>query len=510
MASVPHSQSDMNRPAELDDRLSFIGLDESARVRLRELKPLLDTAIEPALAKFYARIAGLPEMKRFFPDSQSTASAKSRQKQHWRTIADAAFNENYMQGVRRIGDVHARIGLEPRWYVGGYALILEQLIRSVVQQRWPKFSLGKRGSEDLAELLGALVKATMLDIELSISMYIEQRDQEVARAAEQQRIADENRAQAIRVMSDALAHLAQGDLMCRIDDAVASEYEGLKKDFNRTVAGLREAFAALAMSITTIEQTTNEIATAAEDLSRRTESQAAGLEQTSAALTEISGAVSSTVEHTRNANGIVAATRSEAEKGGGVVQKAIDAMGRIQKSSKDIGQIIGVIDEIAFQTNLLALNAGVEAARAGDSGRGFAVVASEVRALAQRSADAAKEIKTLISTAGSEVDQGVELVAETGRALKSIVSQVAKVSDVMGSIDNSAKEQAISIQQVSSAVQQMDQATQQNAAMVEETTAATRSLHQETEQLSQSVAKFRVNDTGPARGERPMLRAANM
>ncbi len=510
MASIPYSQSDMNRPAELDERLSFIGMDETARARLRELRPMLDRSLEPALAKFYARLVKYPQVKRFFSDDHSMGSAKSRQRQHWRTIAEGAFSESYMEGVRRIGGVHARIGLEPRWYVGGYALILEQLVHALVEERWPKFSLGKRGAADLAALLGALVKATLLDIDLSISVYIEQKDQETARAAEQQRIADENRAQAIKVMSAALAKLAQGDLTSRIEEAVSPDYEKLKTDFNQTISGLREAFAALATSIATIEQTTNEIATAAEDLSRRTESQAAGLEQTSAALTEISGAVSSTVEHTRNANDIVAATRSEAEKGGGVVLKAIDAMGRIQKSSKDIGQIIGVIDEIAFQTNLLALNAGVEAARAGESGRGFAVVASEVRALAQRSADAAKEIKALISTAGSEVDQGVELVGDTGRALKSIVAQVAKVSDVMSNIDNSAKEQAVAIQQVSTAVHQMDQATQQNAAMVEETTAATRSLHQETEQLSESIARFRVDGGRHAHAAPPMLKAANM
>ena len=187
----------------------------------------------------------------------------------------------------------------------------------------------------------------------------------------------------------------------------------------------------------------------------------------------------------------------DAEQSGGVVKNAVEAMTAIEKSSKQISQIIGVIDEIAFQTNLLALNAGVEAARAGDAGRGFAVVASEVRALAQRSAEAAKEIKGLISTSTTQVDQGVDLVMDAGKALARIVTQVAEINTIVSTIAASAQEQATALHQVNTAINQMDQVTQQNAAMVEETTAAAHALTGETEELGRSVGRFNTG-SGPA------------
>src|SRR5690606_13221901 len=207
---------------------------------------------------------------------------------------------------------------------------------------------------------------------------------------------------------------------------------------------------------------------------------------------EITATVNRTADGARQASRVVQTARNEAEASGAVVSDAVAAMTAIEQSSNQIGAIIGVIDEIAFQTNLLALNAGVEAARAGDAGRGFAVVASEVRALAQRSADAAKEIKTLITASGRQVEQGVALVGQTGQALGRIVAEVAEIDGLMSEISASAQEQATGLQQVNTAVNQMDQVTQQNAAMVEESTAASHSLSQEADALAASVARFRT------------------
>jgi methyl-accepting chemotaxis protein len=247
---------------------------------------------------------------------------------------------------------------------------------------------------------------------------------------------------------------------------------------------------------------TQEISTASNDLSRRTEQQASSLEETAAALDEITATVKKAAEGATHARKVVAGTKEDAERSGEVVRKAVEAMGGIEKSSQQIGQIIGVIDEIAFQTNLLALNAGVEAARAGDAGRGFAVVASEVRALAQRSAEAAKEIKALISTSTTQVGEGVQLVAETGKSLESIMSKVAEINTVVSDIAAGAQEQATGLQQVNTAVNEMDKVTQQNAAMAEEATAAGRSLAQEAETLTSLVAQFRLGNVAefqPAR-----------
>jgi methyl-accepting chemotaxis protein len=237
-----------------------------------------------------------------------------------------------------------------------------------------------------------------------------------------------------------------------------------------------------------------EITRASDDLARRTEQQAASLEQTAAALDQITATVDKTAEGAKSARDLVAAARQDAEASGNVVSETVAAMAGIETSSREIGNIIGVIDEIAFQTNLLALNAGVEAARAGEAGRGFAVVATEVRALAQRSADAAREIKMLISTSGTQVGTGVKLVGDTGKALARIVEQVSRLNGLVMDIAASAQEQATALGQVNSAVNAMDQTTQQNAAMVEQSTAASHGLAREAEELAHLVGQFSIGE----------------
>jgi methyl-accepting chemotaxis protein len=272
----------------------------------------------------------------------------------------------------------------------------------------------------------------------------------------------------------------------------------LRSNFNAALDGLQEAIGSIAFNAGAINAGAGEIAQSADDLSRRTEQQAASLEETAAALDQITATVRATAAGAVQAAGVVQSARSDANKSGAVVRDAITAMGEIERSSSEINQIIGVIDEIAFQTNLLALNAGVEAARAGESGRGFAVVASEVRALAERSAQAAKEIKSLITQSAGQVGSGVRLVGEAGASLERIAAHVAEIEILVTNISGSAAEQATGLQQVNTAVNQMDQMTQQNAAMVEESTAASHSLSQEADSLNAAVARFRV---GPRQGE---------
>ncbi len=308
-------------------------------------------------------------------------------------------------------------------------------------------------------------------------------------------------AQVVDGVASGLAKLASGDLMFRLETAFSNDYESLRKDFNAAMGKLAETMTVVSTNAAAIHSGTGEISTAADDLSRRTEQQAASLEQTAAALDEITSTVRKTADGAIHAREVVGSAKSDAEKSGAVVREAVSAMSGIEKSSHQIGQIISVIDEIAFQTNLLALNAGVEAARAGDAGRGFAVVASEVRALAQRSAEAAKEIKALISASSQQVSAGVSLVGEAGRALERIAVQVTEINGVVGEIAASAQEQATALNQVNTAVNQMDQVTQQNAAMVEETTAASHSLAHEAQELSRLISRFSVG--GAASGEVP-------
>ena len=321
---------------------------------------------------------------------------------------------------------------------------------------------------------------------------------------EQSRIVAEGHHVFSAALAGALQKLSGGDLASRLNDPFMREFETIRADFNAAVNKLQETMVTVGSNAQAIRSGTGEISSAAEDLSRRTEQQAASLEETAASLDEITATVNKTAEGAKHARDIVGTAKADAEKSGEIVRQAIEAMSGIEKSSKQISQIIGVIDEIAFQTNLLALNAGVEAARAGDAGRGFAVVASEVRALAQRSAEAAKEIKGLISTSTAQVDQGVDLVGEAGKALQRIVEQVAEINTEVSAIAASAQEQATGLRQVNTAVNQMDQVTQQNAAMVEETTAAARSLSQETEQLSHLIGNFQ---TGRGAEPEPTRRA---
>ncbi|WAC59508.1 methyl-accepting chemotaxis protein [Brevundimonas sp. SL130] len=324
------------------------------------------------------------------------------------------------------------------------------------------------------------------------SMRDESETERRRREAAAQQEATEN-AVVIESLGKGLSALAEGDLIYRIDAPFPERSEILKTDFNRSIARLEETVTGVLGSVHGIDSGAGEISQASDDLSRRTEQQAASLEETAAALDEITATVRMTAEGATKAAEVTSGARQSAEASGAVVMNAVQAMQKIEGGSRQISQIVGVIDEIAFQTNLLALNAGVEAARAGESGRGFAVVASEVRALAQRSAEAAKEIKTLISSSGSEVENGVRLVSEAGSALQAIASQVNDISALVVEIAASAKEQATGLHEINIAVNQMDQVTQQNAAMVEEATAASNSLRQETAELSAQVSFFRVS-----------------
>jgi methyl-accepting chemotaxis protein len=285
--------------------------------------------------------------------------------------------------------------------------------------------------------------------------------------------------------------LANGDLVSRIETPFMPTLEKVRVDFNQSIEKLESAMRVIAHNANGIAAGAGQTSAASDELARRTEQQAAAVEETAAALEEITQTVTDSARRAEEAASLVAQTKSGAEHSGAVVRKAVDAMGEIDKSSREISNIISVIDDIAFQTNLLALNAGVEAARAGDAGKGFAVVAQEVRELAQRSAKAAKEIKTLITTSSTQVKNGVTLVDETGRALETIVSQVSSIDANVAAIVVAAREQATGLKEINKAVNSMDQNTQQNAAMVEETTAASRSLANEAESLRELLTQFR-------------------
>ena len=361
---------------------------------------------------------------------------------------------------------------------------------------------------EMARSLAVLRDATLAKIRLegeaeqNRALSEDERRQRAEQAAEQER----QTRRAVEALADGLQKLADGDMTHRIDSAFAGSLDEVRHDFNVSVEKLQAALRSVGGNANAIQAGSAEIRSASDDLAKRTEQQAASVEETAAALEEITTSLKDATKRAEDAGQLVERTRMGAEKSGEVVRRAVTAMSGIETSSREISNIIGVIDEIAFQTNLLALNAGVEAARAGEAGKGFAVVAQEVRELAQRSANAAKEIKALITKSGEQVNLGVTLVGETGSSLSEIVNQVQEIDQNVAAIVRSAREQSTGLHEISAAVNSIDQGTQKNAAMVEEQTAASHALATEASALNALLAQFRLG--AGATASRPVAASA--
>jgi methyl-accepting chemotaxis protein len=369
---------------------------------------------------------------------------------------------------------------------------------------------GKDEVDRMTEALHVFQDAARARVTLEASAVATRGEAEASRVAFDQERADRERRleEATNALGVGLVKLAGGDLAHRIEVPFETRLDKLRLDFNAALEKLRQTMLSVRENADGIKSGVDEIARASDDLSSRTEQQAASLEKTASALDEITATLKTSAEGVKSASGLVSTADGDAKEGAVVVKQAVQAMDAISKSSQQIAQIIVVIDEIAFQTNLLALNAGVEAARAGDAGKGFAVVASEVRALAQRSADAAKEIKALIAASAVQVENGVQLVTDTGAGLERIISRVSEINRVVADLAGGAQEQTAGLQEVNSAINAMDHATQQNATMAEQANAASRSLAQETSRLSELIGGFNLGSTREGNMRRELQKAA--
>ncbi|MAZ18440.1 MAG: globin-coupled sensor protein [Ahrensia sp.] len=480
--------------SDMEERLSFIGLDEASRADIRDLAPLIEQLLPTGLDAFYQKVRQQPQISKLFSGEGHINSAKNAQLGHWATITNGRFDEDYANKVRTIGSVHARIGLLPRWYIGGYTVLMEQLVRGLVAENWPRSGMfskhNKNEMDAFQSRLVSLLKAILLDMELSVSVYI---DEAEAKRAAAEAAAMEVMEKTVSTFREGIGNLNEKNLAHRIDTELDGDYDKIRLQFNAALDQLSMTIRTIGQSAQTIASGSQEVRSAADSLSRSAEQQAAAVEEPAAAVEQIAAAVKSSASRAEEAGEQIARTRKSAEQSGAVMRQAVEAMDRINKSSTDISNIISVIDEIAFQTNLLALNAGVEAARAGDAGKGFAVVAQEVRELAQRSASAAKEIKQLIITSGEEVGSGVALVNETGKALEGIVAEVHEITANVDEIITSTREQSRGLQEINEAVASVDKGTQQTAAMAEELTASSHSLTGEVDTINSMLNEFSLD-----------------
>lgn len=468
-------------------------MEETDLRALRSITDLIDREIPEALEGLYRKIGAAPDTKKFFPTPCHMEHAKQAQVTHWHRIAEARFDQKYVDNVSRIGAAHARIGWEPGLYIGAYGLVMEHLFKAIIRSTSTGniFSrLSPRSKDTLTERLVALSKAILLEIDLTISTYL--RDVDKARLemqAEQTRRAEEDKA-AVQILGDALSALANGDLTRRISDNDFPErLAALKLHFNQTAATLSETINNISSETTNILTNAHDIRHGAEQLSNRTEQQAAG-DEMSATLGQIAKRIGQTAQQTLKTDKLVSVAWQEAKHAEQVRNDTISAMAAVEDSSQKIGGIISIINEIAFQTNLLAVNASVEAARAGDVGKGFAVVAYEVRNLSQRSREAAEAIGALIAQSDQQVRSGAAKVRETGNALQKVMEQVEAISNAVSTIAAATQEQSQSISELNSAMSGLEQTTMQNAGAAEESAEAVGNLVATADTLARPVSRF--------------------
>ncbi len=482
-----------DKAQQLKDRLAFVDFGDAERDALFSALPIIRGALDVALDNFYAKAGSHPETAKFFSGKAHVASAKARQINHWEVIATARFDGAYVDAVTKVGETHARLGLSPRWYIGGYALILEKLIAGVIERELQGFLTGGK-AKALKSSIGAVVKAALVDMDYAITVYLDALERQRQAAEQEREVLKAEQDRALAELDVALGHLAEGNLTVPIQRELAANFARLKSNFNGSIASLSSAMGEISEAVQEVTSETGEISSATDEMSRRGEHQAAALEESAAALEEISTLSKITATRAYEIQEIIKSSAEQAKLSGQVVHDTISAMRDIVESSEQIGQTIGVIDDIAFQTNLLALNAGVEAARAGEAGKGFAVVAQEVRELAQRSATAAKEIKALVARSSHDVAKGVTLVEKTGSVLTEIGGKIGTIREHIDQIAQSVSEQSSGIHEINTAVGHMDQITQQNAAMMEETNASIQNLKALSNGLQELIMRFKVTD----------------
>jgi methyl-accepting chemotaxis protein len=488
----PSDQAQRTQAGSLRDRLRFAGLDLEQCEAVRRHRPMLQARLKVGLRDLFQRYQSFPDASRNFTTERQVERLHDLQSSHWDVLTDARFDSLYAERVKVLSDSESKMGLDPRWHVAGHGVVLEHLLSGIAEDMGVRALLpgSKRRARELSQLMSAIVRIVMVDVEIAVSLRFNEARISHQRALSDQRAADQ--AEVAEIFGSVVSALAERDLTVRVSPDVPAAYADLAQTLNAALDEVQGDFVSLSDRLQSAEASGAAVARDSRLLSQSSTGHSEDLLSAAKLLADLADQVHDNAASTRSAEKAVASTRVAAEASGLVVGQAITAMSDIETSAEKIGEIIGVIDEIAFQTNLLALNAGIEAARAGDSGRGFAVVAQEVRALAQRSADAAREIKTLVSGTKSQVGAGVQMVGRTQEAIGNIVRQVSDINDAISGIANATDDQVAGLRGVTAEVGTLGQRVAEASGLARGTGEGADGLQTVILELGQTIREFRI------------------
>ena len=494
MQEMPAEQARTGQAASLRDRLRFAGVDGTQGDLLRRHRQTLERHVETALRDLFQRFQTFPDAARHFQSERQIDRLHDLQSSHWSVLTDARFDALYAERVKVLSDSESQMGLDPRWRIAGHSVVVETVVAGLIEQYWPKSifpGAGKARRQELTDLVSAFLRTAMVDVEIGVSLRFNELRQAHHRALGEQR--REDRADLDRVFGDTIRSLSALDFSTRVSGEIPDAWQDLAETLNGALDEIQSHLVSAADRATESDRLVGSLASGTGALSARSAEQSATLIETANALGTIAERVRQTLGETRKAQSAAVTTQQSVAESGNIVGEAMSAMADIEASAEKIGQIIGVIDEIAFQTNLLALNAGIEAARAGDSGRGFAVVAQEVRALAQRSADAAREIKQLVTGTKAQVEAGVEHVNRTQDAIGNIVRQVENINDAITGIVRDSAVDAAGLDGVTADIGRAGRALEADATDAGRIGEAGGDLHTVILELGRTIREFHVS-----------------